>query len=168
MANAENIGDQLGKLTALRDSGALSPDEFELGKTALMGRLTVISNEPGRASVGDDDDDEIDEDEYDLEHSIALLRFQGAERLGRILVAAAWGILILGLIGSILIGVDDAEVGVSPGAAVALGVSAAGSIVIFSALLAAAGHGLRLLVGIWDELWQAGYWASSGDDGAED
>ena len=145
-------------------------DEFERGKTALMARLTVISNEPGPASVGDDDDDdEIDEDEYDLEHSIALLLFRGAERLGRILVAAAWDISDLGVkIGSILIGVDDAEVGVSPSAAVALGVSAAGSIVIFSALLAAAGHGLRLLVSIWDELWQAGYWASRGDDGAED
>jgi hypothetical protein len=165
MADAGDIVDQLGKLAALRDSGALSPDEFELGKTALLGRLASISNESERASA--DDDDEGDDDEYDLEHSIAELRFRGAKTLSGILLAVAWIVLVLGLIGSIVIGADAATVGASPSNGVAIGISTGLSVVIFSALLAAAGHVLRLLVAIWDELWRAGYWEAGSDDEAE-
>jgi hypothetical protein len=158
--------DQLAKLASLRDSGALSPDEFGMAKTALLAGVSSSSNESGLAGI-DEFDDERDDDQYDLEHSIAVLRFRGAKTLSGILLAVAWIVLVFGLIGSIVIGADAASVGASPSNGVAIGISSGLSVVIFSALLAAAAHVLRLLVAIWDELWQAGYWAAVSDDEPE-
>ena len=70
----------------------------------------------------------------------------------------AWTLGYLGVLGAVLFGILGAatsSTGLSTTAAIVIAVAGGTEVVVVSALLAAAGYGLKILLAIWTETWEA-------------
>jgi len=89
---------------------------------------------------------------------IAGARFGGARLVSRLLVGIAWIVGCLGVLGAILFGVFGAatsSTGLSVTVAIVIAVAGAVEVIVVSALMAAAGYGLKILLALWAETWDA-------------
>lgn len=105
---------------------------------------------------------ELGDPDYEQSLSTAGRVFRGGGTIANLLMALAWVAGVSGLIAAIVIGDTVASHnGFVAGFGVGLGVAI--EVLIFAALLGAIAYGLRLLFGIWQEVWSANYWAEEGE-----
>ena len=101
---------------------------------------------------------ELGDSDYERVLSTAGRGFRGGGTVANLLMGLAWVAGVCGLIAAIVIGSTVASSnGFAAGFGVGLGVAI--EVLIFAALLGAIAYGLRLLLGIWQEVWSANYWA---------
>ena len=111
-------------------------------------------------------EDELGDSDYERALSTAGRVFRGGGTMANLLMGLAWVAGVCGMVAAIVIGDTVASSnGFATGFGVGLGVAI--EVLIFAALLGAIAYGLRLLFGIWQEVWSANYWAEEGEEETE-